>query len=115
MPYIFGQKYWTDQILALVKITPFAVGANVTLDYTKQLVLATGGASGITVKLPVILPPPQGALTVKKVDAGVGSVIVIPQGVALVDGVPTGFALINQWQYVTLASDGSNWHIIANN
>lgn len=74
-------------------------------------VFATGGSGGgITVTYPSAAFNVAGTIFVKKVDSGVGPVIVA----ANLDG-GGNYALTNLDQYVSGASDGSSWRIVANN
>jgi hypothetical protein len=75
-----------------------------------SLMLATGGSSGITLSLPT-LSTWNGGLTIKKVDSGVGSVTIS----GTIDGDVGGYVLTNQYQFVVLATDGSNIYVIGNN
>lgn len=78
------------------------------------LVLATGGAGGITVTLPTAVGAAGQSACIKKTDSGVGAVTVATTGGQTIDGAST-YLLVNQYQYVTVQSDGSNWWIVAQN
>lgn len=74
-------------------------------------VFATGGSGGgITITYPSAALNVAGTIVVKKVDSGGGPVVVA----ANLDG-GGNYPLTNQFQYVTGASDGSNWWIVENN
>lgn len=94
-----------------------ATGPIVVSTTANYLVLATGGSSGITLTLPSAAGIKGQAVTVKKVDTGVGSISVITTGGQTIDSTlyGTSYVLSNYMQYVTLASDGANWFIQANN
>ena len=77
------------------------------------LVKATGGAGGITLTLPTAVGLNNQAC-IKKVDSGVGAVTIATTGGQTIDG-SSSYLLVNQWQYVTIQSDGANWLIVANN
>lgn len=71
--------------------------------------LVSGGAGGITVKLPA---PASGKLVVvKKVDSGAGPVTVARNSSETIDGA-TSKALYYQYESMTFVSDGTNWYII---
>ena len=84
--------------------------ADSTIPLQKSVILATGGTLGITLSMPTLvagLPP----ITVKKVDSGVGSVTIS----GTIDGDAGGYVLTNQYQFVTLATDGSSIYVIGKN
>lgn len=77
------------------------VDHSVTIAYTT-------GASNRTLTLPAAASNAGKAVEVKKVDSGVGTVIIDPNASETVDGAST-FTLTSQWDSVRLRSDGSNW------
>lgn len=85
-----------------------AVSANTTLTNGNSIVLATGGAGGITVTLPA---PTSGKIfNIKKVDSGVGVITISPPS-----GTIDGFAsktLPLLYDSLTITSDGTNFFII---
>lgn len=79
-----------------------------TLTNGDSIVLATAGASNITLTLP---SPTSGKIfNVKKVDAGVGFVIVSPPS-GTIDGVASK-TIASQYDSLTITSDGTNFFII---
>lgn len=71
--------------------------------------LVTGGAGGITVKLPT---PTSGRLVmVKKIDSDVGPVTISRNNSESIDGT-TSKALYYQYESLTFVSDGTNWFIV---
>lgn len=92
-----------------VSISTSTVLSNVSAGF--MYVFATGGSGGgITITYPSASFNAAGTIVVKKIDSGVGPVIVS----ANLDG-GGNYALTNQNQYVSGASDGSNWWIVDNN
>src|SRR5271156_2739425 len=80
----------------------------------ETIVLCYGGAAGITLNLPIGIPAGiQRVLTLKKMDATVGTVL-INALVSTIDGA-SSFGLFNQYQYVRLLWDGVQWDVIGNN
>jgi hypothetical protein len=72
--------------------------------------VVTTGSSTITCTLPTAVGNSTKIITIKKIDSGVGMVSV--------NGPVDGFALydlVNQNQYLTVISDGTNWWNIGNN
>lgn len=71
--------------------------------------LVTGGAGGITVKLPA---PVSGKMViVKKIDSGAGNVIVSRNNTESLDGAQSK-TLYYQYETLTFVSDGTNWFIV---
>jgi hypothetical protein len=86
-----------------------SVSSNATLDNTDDLVLATAGASGITVSLPAASARDGQPYTIVRMDSSAGLVTIQPAGSDTIIG-KGNYLLMNQYQYVTLSSDGvSKW------
>lgn len=75
-------------------------------------VLMTTGATDKTVTLPTAADNAGRILNFKKVDSGAGKLIVDGEGAETVDGATT-YEVVNQYGFVTVACDGTGWHIIA--
>lgn len=90
-----------------------AVSVNTTLG-AHDVVNVTTGAGTVTVTLPDATLSKGTFYTIKKVDSGTGLVAVTPQTGQNIEG-DTSFELVNQYQYVEIYSDGTNWFIKANN
>lgn len=71
--------------------------------------LVTTGASNLTIKLPA--PSAGKVVRVKKVDSGVGTVIVAQNSAETVDGAASK-TLYYQYESMTFVSDGTNWFIV---
>ena len=78
----------------------------------ETVILVTTGAAAIVVTLPVAASNPAKVYAIKKVDAGVGTVDITPQGAELVDNV-TPYQLIAQYDTVIIANDTANWWVLA--
>jgi hypothetical protein len=87
--------------------------ANYTLSNINDtaIVLYTTGASNRTLTLPLASANLGKTITAKKVDSGIGQVLVTRAGADTIDG-DTSFILDYRYEYVELASDGTNWHIV---
>lgn len=87
-------------------------------DYAATLLdrtLAVSANAGpCTITLPSAASAPGKQFTVKKTDSSGNSITVQPTVSQTIDGA-VNFALTNQWQYITIQSDGANWLIIGNN
>jgi hypothetical protein len=71
--------------------------------------LVSGGAGGITVKLPT--PVAGKMVIVKKIDSAAGSVTVARNNTDTIDGA-TSKILYYQYETLTFVSDGTNWFIV---
>jgi hypothetical protein len=81
---------------------------------TGALYLVTTAASTINATLPTAVGITGQLACIKKVDAGAGTVSVLTTSAQTIDGL-SSYQLTNQFQYVEVISDGSNWQIISNN
>jgi len=77
---------------------------------TDDLVLGTTGASDITLTLPAAGSVPGENFIIKKVDSGAGKIVVA----GTIDGL-TDYDLVNQWQFVSIVSNATDYDIIATN
>jgi hypothetical protein len=88
------------------------VAVNAAYDAAKYpVILATGGAPGITVTLPDVADTPEKFYYVKKVDAGAGAVTVAAQAGEFIDGA-ANVALPNQYDALGIVSDGTDWQTL---
>jgi hypothetical protein len=76
-----------------------------------KVILATAGVGGITLTLPDPALVTGLPINVKKVDAAAGTVTVSQFAAETIDGA-TSVGIASQYQSVTFASDGTNWHLI---
>lgn len=74
----------------------------------------TTGSSTIITTLPTAVGNSGDVIFFKKVDSGVGLVSVATTSAQTIDGLST-YSLVDQWQFLEVVSDGSNWQIISNN
>lgn len=129
-----GNKIFADSVSAAVAVNiGSTANANSTLQLTGSLAMSiTNAAANYTVTgtdntvlanctssaLIVTLPPTAGIagrmITIKKVGTGgINNQLTInPQGGAFIDGTGTGYTIYNDWTFVTLQTDGTNWYII---
>lgn len=89
-------------------VTKAATGS---IALTEDVVLATGGAGGITLTLPSAVGRSGAIFDIVKVDAGAGAVTVDGNGAETINGATT-YSLSNQWDSVTIISDGTNWVVL---
>jgi hypothetical protein len=85
--------------------------------YGAKNFLITNGAGVIVVTLPPAAVMKGQTLTFKKVDAGAGSVTLTTNSTETIDGTNDPTLIFNgagtQYDVLTIASDGSNWHYLA--
>lgn len=87
-----------------------------TIDEKSNTILATPGASGITITLPSPTNIKGRMYTIKKVgsgdpDGGIDSPVTIAPTGGTIDG-GANYVIYNDWTFVTLQTDGTNWFII---
>ena len=105
------------------------ISANYDISVLDGTLLVTTGASNVTINLRYqliqyaqqwfgfdYLGSPKSLyytkmINIKKIDSGVGSVIIDPYGAATIDGAAT-LTLPTQYDSVTLQYDGTNWFIL---
>lgn len=75
----------------------------------------TAGSSDLNLTLPDAVSEEGKIFLVIKTDSGIGAVNLNPSGLETINGVNAPYILTNQWQYVGVITDGSNWTIVINN
>jgi hypothetical protein len=103
---------WNDTHSSNLIINPISV--NTTLDSTYEVVLVTAGTTGVTITLPTAIGIQGVAYYIKKIDSAAGVVTINTSSAQTMDGNPS-YTLLNQYQFIVLVSDNSNWHIISRN
>lgn len=89
-----------------------AVAASGAVTNTDDVIEGTGGGAGITLTLPTAASMNRRTLSIKKVDVGVGPVIVDAAGAETIDGALTQ-TLPDQWDSIDIYSNGVSWDILA--
>ncbi len=77
--------------------------------WADETILADASSAAITVTLPDPASYPDEALSIKKIDSSANAVTVAPHGSETIDGAAS-VTLANQWDSVTVKSDGTNWY-----
>ncbi len=85
-----------------------STGSPYTALETDHVLLITTGASDYTINLPTAVGISGKPYKIKKVDSGVGKVIIDASGTETIDGALT-LNLITQHDFADLVSDGANW------
>lgn len=98
----------TSDLDAFIYAKVRSVSTTQSLTNGDSIILATAGSSNITLTLP---SPTSGKIfNIKKIDAGVGFVIVSPPS-GTIDGVASK-TIASQYDSLTITSDGTNFFII---
>jgi len=87
------------------------VTADYTMTWGDEMILADASSAAITVTLPDPASYPDEALSIKKIDSSTNAVTVAPHGSETIDGAAS-VSLANQWDSVTVKSDGTNWYVL---
>jgi hypothetical protein len=95
-----------------------AKSANYTITDTDgfDTILVTTSSSTITITLPAAANNTGRELTIKKADSGSGKITITRAGSDTIDGYTTtdiGDGAANQYSYLSLISDGTNWYVTA--
>lgn len=98
----------TDLVTPLRHIVTKTANYTVTAEDEVVLMDATGGAKTITL---ITGPAPGQYYTFKKIDASANAVTVDTPGTETIDGSAT-FVLANQYDTVTIVSDGAQWWVV---
>lgn len=98
----------TSEVDAYVYASVTSVSSNTTLTNGNSIVLATGGAGGITITLPA--PTAGKIFNIKKIDSGVGSITISPPS-GTIDGSASKLLTV-QYQSLTITSNGTNFFVI---
>lgn len=75
-------------------------------------VLVSTGASQRTITLPAVSTNSGRIITVKKTDSGAGTILIDTPSTETIDGAAQN-VLNEQYSFVTLISDGTNWSVIS--
>jgi hypothetical protein len=95
-------------------LTVAASGILAFSNVPETIILAYGGALGITINLPIGIPAGiNRAFTIKKMDATNG-IVSVNALVSTIDGL-SSYDLFNQFQYLRVVWDGVQWDVIGNN
>jgi len=87
------------------------VTADYAMSWADESILADASSAAITVTLPDPASYPNEALSIKKIDSSTNAVTVAPHGSETIDGAAS-VSLANQWDSVTVKSDGTNWYVL---
>lgn len=100
-----------DNIGVLPPFSTRTVSTNTALISSDYLVLVDASSAGITISLPPVASKAGSQVVVKKIDSSVNTVTVDGDGSDTLDGAATQ-SLTNQYDSITVASDGTQWWIV---
>lgn len=102
-------KSWIPFVGYIYSVT--TTSSNLTLTSDNDIVLVNASSSSLTIALPSATTVSGKAFTVKKIDSSSNTVTVQPQTGQTIDGSSSKILSV-QYEFLTIVSDGSNWHII---
>jgi hypothetical protein len=107
-----GNANSTVQIDGSVAMAIKAVTGNYTVTAADNTVLANTTAGAFTITLPAPTGIAGRIYTIKKIGTGgIDNQLTITPSSATIDG-GSSYVIYNDWTFVTLQTDGSNWYII---
>jgi hypothetical protein len=89
-----------------------SISQTLNLGTGNLLVDATAGAGGITLTLQSAAGISGQRVRITRIDTGAGTLTINTTSAQTINGSLT-YVLTNQWQTVTLESNGTNWRVIA--
>jgi hypothetical protein len=99
----------------VVADTLTSVAGNYSVLDADEFIKATAGSSGDrTLTMPTAVGRTGKIWKIVRVDSGTSNIVMATTSSQTINGIPT-YTLSNQWQYVWLESDGSNWIVVNNN
>lgn len=107
-----GNANSTVQVEGSISMSIKTVTANYTATAADNTLLANTTSSAITITLPVGTTIAGRIYTIKKVGTGgIDNQLTITPGAGTIDG-GSSYTIYNDWTYVSLQTDGSNWYVI---
>jgi hypothetical protein len=103
----------TLQVAGSLSLPIATKAANYTATVTDHTVLCNTGS--MTLTLPTAVGIGGRIYVIKKTSAVAGTITIDPNGSETIDGALTNTAIVNQYQSLTVQSDGANWFILSNN
>ena len=107
-----GSANSTMQVSGSVSMSIKAVNSTYTLTGDDNTILANTTAGAVTINLPSAASIAGRIYTIKKIGTGgIDNALTINPGSATIDG-GSSYTIYNDWTFVTIQTDGSNWYII---
>lgn len=103
------------QVNGAIATVTAAKSANYTLTANDSVILVSAPSVNVTITLPSLSPSIAGRqYTIKRIDGSAHNIVVVPTGTGVtIDGAANYSNLGNQYTFVTLVTDGSNWFVVA--
>ncbi|PSL47234.1 hypothetical protein CLV51_10279 [Chitinophaga niastensis] len=102
----------TLQVSGSMSLNVRTTSGNDALAATDNTLLVNAGAGSVTITLPTATSIVGRVYTVKKIAGTIdNSVTLQPSGGALIEGA-TSYIIYNNYTYVTIQTDGTNWYVI---
>jgi hypothetical protein len=106
----------TFQVTGSVAMSIKAMAVNYTVTADDNTILASAPAGGMTITLPAPSVAPATSnvgriYTIKKIAGDIDNPVTIMPGGGNIEG-GTSYIIYNDWTYITVQTDGSNWYII---
>ncbi|WP_298740137.1 hypothetical protein [uncultured Chitinophaga sp.] len=102
----------TLQVEGSLALAITTVNTNYTVTATDNTVLVDAATAPVTITLPAAGTIKGRIYTIKKIAGGLDNgVTITPAGGAQIEG-GTSYPIYNDWTFVTLQTDGTNWYII---
>lgn len=108
-----GNANSTMQVAGSLSMAIRTISANTTIDATDNTVLVNTTSGALTITLPSASGISGRIYTIKKIGSGGidKELTVTPAGSSTIDG-GSSYIIYNDYTYVTLQTDGTNWYII---
>jgi len=107
-----GSANSTVQVEGSLSMTITTTTSNYSATAADNTILANTSSSAITITLPAPGPIRGRIYTIKKIgNGGIDRELTINPTGGTIDG-GTAYTIYNDWTYVTLQTDGSNWYVI---
>jgi hypothetical protein len=106
-----GNANSTVQIAGSLSMAIRTVTANYTAAATDNTILANTNTAAFTITLPDPANFAGRIYTIKKIAGGLDKELIISPAAGTIDG-GSSYTIYNDWTYVTVQTDGTNWYII---
>ncbi len=107
-----GSANSTMQVDGSIAMAIKTISANYSIIGTDNTILANTTSGAITLTLPAVSSIAGRIYTIKKIGTGgIDNQLTITPTSSTIDG-GSSYVIYNDWTYVTLQTDGSNWYVI---
>ncbi|MEI9944972.1 MAG: hypothetical protein WDN26_12245 [Chitinophagaceae bacterium] len=107
-----GSANSTVQVNGSLSLAISTVSSNYTLTATDNTVLANTSSAAVTISLPASAAIAGRVYTIKKIGTGgLDNELTITPSSGTIEG-GANYVIYNDWTYVTIQTDGTNWYVI---